>query len=77
MQSPNISFRQSRLRLAYEKELYRSTKWNIYYCEEIWKSKLYDMQWLPTFIVHSLDMFMFLVLLMLVKQKTKWSLFHC
>jgi hypothetical protein len=26
MQSPNISFRQSRLRLAYEKELYRSTK---------------------------------------------------
>ena len=27
------------------------------------------MQWLPTFIVHSIDMFMFLVLLMLVKQR--------
>jgi hypothetical protein len=28
------------------------------------------MRWLPTFIVHSLDMFMFLVLLILVKKKT-------
>jgi hypothetical protein len=27
------------------------------------------MQWLPTFIVHSIDMFMFLVLLILVKQR--------
>ena len=32
-------------------------------------SQLCDMQWLPTFIVHSIDMFMFLVLLMLVKQR--------
>jgi hypothetical protein len=32
-------------------------------------SQLCDMQWLPTFIVHSIDMFMFLVLLILVKQR--------
>ena len=52
-------------------------KWNIYNCEEICKSKLCDMRWLPTFIVHSLDMLMFLVFFILVKQKNKWSWFHC
>jgi hypothetical protein len=43
----------------------------------IFNSQLCDMRWLPTFIVHSLDMLMFLFFFILVKQKNKWSWFHC